>query len=206
MKYLFFAIFNMLFFLQVWGQKEVLMRYDADDLKQLVLNADEVFDIKISTSKKNEVVITSVSEGEYYNEFSLGVEMLENKMIISSSFPEELQEGYDKLSAHKVFSVMLNLEIPEGLDVHIESNIAAVTATGNFRSLQVQSRSGRCRLEKFRGNALVNTYSGSIDVFTGNASIEAISRSGKISIPPSTPGKYKIKLHSNTGDIRVREN
>ena len=206
MKFLLSFFLAAFLFQTAFSQKNVSHVYDAGNIEQLVFYADEIFRINIKTSLKDEIVITTHSSGEYFNDIHLKVERLEKKMIISTSFPESLQEGFDKLSAHKVFSVEVTLEIPEDLDVYVESNIASLTGAGEFDNLQVQLRSGYCKLENFSGNALVNTYSGSIEVQTSNAVIDAYTRSGKISLPPKSSGRYVVKLHSGTGDILVREN
>ncbi|MFO7718929.1 MAG: hypothetical protein R6W85_00645, partial [Gillisia sp.] len=129
-----------------------------------------------------------------------------DRMILTTHFREILQSGYDKLSAHKVFSLEITLEIPEGLEVFIKSNIASVSGSGTYKNLEVELKSGNCELTSFQGNALVNTYTGSIDVQTKNAEITAISRNGNLMVPPDITGKNKIHLTTINGNIRVREN
>lgn len=194
---LFLNIFN------GYSQKETLDIYDAGGIEQLYIHIDEVFKINIRTSKTNKITITSRAGGEYYNDISLDVEVMQDQMALTSQYMEVLQNGYDKLSAHKVFSFEISIEIPEGLYVAIDSNIASVRAKGKFKYLQAQLRSGFCRLEDFTGNALVNTYTGGIEVETANTSIIATSRKGSINLPEKFGGKYKVELHSITGDIRV---
>lgn len=201
-------IFSSLFLcFQGFSQKDISKVIDAENIRKIIINGDEIFRINlVAAGEKKQVKITAHSEGEYYNNIALDHEMEQEKLIISSNFAEILQGGYDKLSAHKVFSLEVDIEIPEGLEVYVESNIAALTARGKFKNLQVQLKSGFCKIIDFEGNALVNTYSGFIEVETHNAVIDAVSRGGKVSLQSATGGKFNIKLHSGTGDIRVREN
>ena len=180
--------------------------YDAQNIEKLYIFTDEVFRINLKTSEKDKIILTSHSEGEYFNDISLNVELLQDRMILTTQFRKILQSGYDKLSAHKVFSLEITLEIPEGLEVFIKSNIASVSGSGTYKNLEVELKSGYCELTSFVGNALVNTYHGSIDVQTQNAEITAISRNGKVIIPPEITGKNKIHLTTINGNIRLREN
>lgn len=186
-----------------FSQKSTLESYDAKDIQQLYIHLDEVFKINVTTSKTNRIGITTSAQGEYYNDISLEVEVLQERLVLTSKFREILQSGFDKLSAHKVFSMEITLEIPEGLEVYIDSNIAAVMAEGNFQNFQAQLRSGVCHLHNFSGDALVNTYSGGIVVETQNATIIASSRKGRLYIPRISLGEHKVELRSITGDIRV---
>lgn len=182
------------------------MRFDVAGVNKLFIFTEEVFKIHLETSKTDQIILTSHSAGEYYNEINLKMEVLKDKMILTSEFREILRGGYDKLSAHKVFSMEITLKIPEKMEVFINSNIASVFATGNYTYLEVELKAGLCELKDFSGNALVNTYSGAINIETTNANISASTRQGEVYLSDNNPGKYKVELHSITGDIMVREN
>ncbi len=189
-----------------YSQKVSTRIYDAKNIQELFVSTDEVYEIIIKTSKTDKITLSSHAEGEYYNDISLNVEVQKDRMLLTSAFNKALQGGFDKLSAHKVFSLGLTLEIPEGIDVIIESNIASVIASGTFKNLQIQLQSGYCKLEPFLGNAVINTYKGGIQVSTSNANINAKSRNGKVDIPKDLSGNHEIKLTSIDGDISVVKN
>ncbi|MFO7719806.1 MAG: hypothetical protein R6W85_05120 [Gillisia sp.] len=170
--YVSFLIFISVVFCS-FSQKDVSGTYDAQNIEKLYIFTDEVFKINLKTSEKDKIILTSHSDGEYFNDISLNMELFQDRMILTTHFREILQSGYDKLSAHKVFSLEITLEIPEGLEVFIKSNIASVSGSGTYKNLEVELKSGNCELTSFQGNALVNTYIGSIDVQTKNAEITA---------------------------------
>lgn len=199
-------IFITLFTISGFSQKDTSRSFDAAGIEKIYIYTDEVFKINLKTSDKPLIILTSHSEGEYFNDISLDAEVLQDRMVITSNFREILQSGFDKLSAHKVFSLEISLEIPEGLEVFIKSNIASVNGSGRFKKLEVELKSGACDLEVFYGDLVINTYNGSITVETFDAEIIAHSRNGEIFLPPATPGKNQIKLTSINGNIRVREN
>lgn len=189
-----------------FSQKDISGTYDAEDIEKLYIFTDEVFRINIKTTNTDQIIISSHSEGEYFNDISLEVELLQDKMVLTSRYREVLQGGFDKLSAHKVFSLEITLEIPENLEVFIKSNIASVSGSGNFKNLEVDLKNGSLVFSSFVGNAMINTYKGPIILHTKNADITATSRNGKVEIPEDMNGKYRIILKTISGNILVREN
>jgi len=196
-----------LFSLFASAQKNTSTQIDAKEIQSLYIDTDEVFKIIIKTStNSNQISISTHSEGEYFNDIALNTEVRKNSVYLTTQFREILQSGFDKLSAHKVFSLEVTLEVPEGLRVFIKSNIASVEAKGAYKFIQVQLNSGYCNLSDFMGNALVNTYNGAITIETTDATVTASSRNGKVILSADLSGKDIIKATSINGDIRVVEN
>ncbi len=203
---IFLTFLTSLFTLFAFAQKDTSYQFDAKEIESVYINTDEVFKINIKTTKSNWISITTHAEGEYFNDIALNTELKGTSLYLSTQFREILQSGYDKLSAHKVFSLEVTIAIPEGLQVFIKSNIASVVAQGNYTYIQVQLNSGYCNFYNFTGNALVNTYNGNITIQTTDATVTASSRKGKVILPKVFLGKYLIKASSINGTIRVMEN
>jgi hypothetical protein len=203
---IYITILLFFFTLLASAQKETTQELDATEIKNLYIDTDEVFKINIKTIKGDHIFISTHADGEYYNDIALSTTIEGKGVYLTSQFREILQSGYDKLSAHKVFSLELSLEIPENLQVYVKSNLASVEAEGAYEYLQVQLNSGYCNLNNFEGNALINTYNGAILIKTLGATVIASSRNGKVFLPAKNNGNYKIKATSINGDIRVEEN
>ncbi len=200
------SILLFLFFsLSLSAQKETLETIDAKSVEAIQIYADEVYSISIETYEGSEIIIATHSEGEYYNQIRLNTEIQNKKLILSTKYPEALSGGYDKLSAHKVFSLDLQLKIPAGLRLYVESNLASVTATGDFKFLELRLNQGFCELKDFSGNGNVQTIMGNILVETRNTRVVAESRNGKLELPLSRDGDKLLKLTSVNGDISLRE-
>lgn len=200
-------IFACLFFssLSVLAQKEVSRVLDAGNLNRIVLSSDEVFRISVTTAPVHSISIKSHTDGEYYNDISLDSQIKGHTLYLKSRFPEALQNGFDKLSAHKVFAMEVKLEIPEDMSMEIKSNVASVFLEGEYENVLVQLTSGSFYAEEFSGNAVVNTFDGNIILATRNALIDAETRHGSLTLPHSTGGFHKIKLTSINGNIEVSE-
>ncbi|MDR9457605.1 MAG: hypothetical protein RI572_09360 [Salegentibacter sp.] len=195
----------MFYSLSLFSQKETLEIIDAKSVEGIQIYADEVYSISIETYEGSEIIIATHSEGEYYNRIRLNTEIQDENLILSTQYPEALSGGYDKLSAHKVFSLDLELKIPERLKLYIESNLASVTATGEFKFLELRLNQGFCDLRDFSGNGNVQTIMGNILVETLNTRVEAESRNGNLEMPLARNGDNLLKLTSVNGDIRLRK-
>lgn len=201
------VIFALLLFFSAnsFAQKEVSKVMDAGDLNNIVLSSDEIFRITVETAPVHSITIKSQADGEYFNDISLDSEVRGKTLFLKSLFPEALQDGFDKLSAHKVFAMEVKLQIPEDMSLEITSNLASVFLEGDFENVLVQLKSGSFYSEDFSGNAIINTYDGNIQLSTTNALVDAETRHGKLNIPHAARGTHKIKLTSINGDIEVSE-
>ena len=112
--------------LSVQAQKETEQLIDAGNIEKIVLQSDEIYKITMRTAPVKSISIKSRADGEYFNNISLDAEVVGEKLFLKSRFREILQSGFDKLSAHKVFAMEVELLVPKGLEVEINSNVASV--------------------------------------------------------------------------------
>ena len=186
-----------------FAQKETSSLIEAKGITNIVIRSDEVFRIGISTAPVETITIRTRADGEYYNNISLDAEVSGETLLLTSRFREILQSGFDKLSAHKVFAMEVELEVPEGLSVELISNLASVFAKGEYERMFVQLKSGYCSLQEFSGDAVVNTFDGNVEVETTNAQVEASSRHGIINSDFNAGGQHTIRVTSINGNISV---
>ena len=200
-----FLFFFLLFSFQVFSQKETVERVDAAEVTHIVFDSDEVYKILITTSSTNQVVIKSRTEGEYFNNISIDAEVRGSTLFLESRFREALADGFDKLGAHKVFVIEVELIIPENLNVEVSSNVASAYIEGDYKNVFIELKNGSCYLQNFSGNAIINTFDGNIEVAAKNISVEAESRHGTLNVPIVAQGVHLLKLKSINGNIKVTE-
>lgn len=199
-------IFFLFFTVSVYAQKQTTTVYDARDIRAVVLHGDEIYRINLRTGPVDRITVKTRSDGEYYDRIYMYSEIKGDKLFLSSKYPEILNSGYDKLSAHKVLSMEVDILIPESLKVNLRSNLASVSMRGAYQDVYIQLKSGSATLDDFQGSAVINTYDGDITVLAPEKfSIQAESRYGKVSVPNSTEGLNVLKLTSINGDISVQE-
>lgn len=187
------------------AQKETQQILPAEKIDKIVIGANEVFFVSIEASDRKNILVSTRSQGEYFQEIRVKSRVENHTLFLVSNFKKILTSGYDKLSAHKVYSFQINLKTPSNLEVLVSSNIASVVASGSFKKFETELKSGNCSLKNFSGNAVLNTYSGNIFVETLPATIEAISRNGKVELPANFSGKNHIRATSIHGNIQVEK-
>ena len=188
-----------------FGQKETSQVLEASGIQKVLFASDEVFRIRLSTTSEKIITIRSMADGEYYNDIGLETQVEAGILYLSSKFREILQSGFDKLSAHKVLAMEVELRVPEGIVVEINSNLASVHGEGIHERLIVELKSGSCYLQNFSGNAVINTYEGNVEVQTRSAMVEASSRHGSVKTPALNIGPQKIEITSVNGNISVQK-
>ncbi len=188
------------------AQRNTQEKIDASNIQSIRIDSDEVFLVTVKTAAVSQISIKTHSEGEYFDNILLRSKVEGGELVLSSEYPEMLTGGYDKLSAHKVFSLEIELEIPKGLELSVTSNIASLIAEGNFKAVYANLKQGYCHLLDFSGAAEINTYKGDILVGTKKGIIEASSRHGNVQVPDFLPGRAPLKLTSIDGNIKVVKN
>ncbi len=185
------------------GQKMTSQRIEAHMIKHIVIESNEVFKISIETKPQKHVNLKTQSEGEYFQNIGVVAKIEGEQLFINSKYPEILTSGFDKLSAHKVFAVEILLEVPEDIRVDIRSNVASVFGEGSYDGLNIELKTGQCKLINFQGNLLVNTYKGDIKIFTEPAKVDAISRQGEVFNQLNYTGENLLQLKTIEGNIYI---
>ncbi|AXT52183.1 hypothetical protein D1818_15560 [Aquimarina sp. BL5] len=197
----FFSIFLQLS-ISVQSQSIFNKSIDATDLSEVFIFLDDTFQIEITNTSENKIIVNGISEGEYQNNILINATRKEDSLTILDDIQPFSEKHNDKLSAHKVIVVKVKIQIPQHLNVTIKSRIASLKLNAKIKSLFVELNSGDCLLRNFIGNAMINTLEGDITVYTKNATINTKTKSGILSIEKIF-GQHQIELKSITGNISV---
>ena len=174
-------------------------------VKVVYFEANQVSEIHLKTHKQSKFQFNSSSEGSYKSELYLNYQIIQDSLIIKSSFPKNLEFGDNKMTSMQEFSVKVNFIMPKNIKLIINSDLASVYGQGHFKSFLLNTKSGQCKLTPFSGNASINTYSGNIIIATKDAVIEAYSQNGIVDVYDFLINKNQIKLKTVNGDIIVTQ-
>jgi hypothetical protein len=179
--------------------------FHAEDLKGLYIQSDEIFEIHLSTSPSDHITIGTRIDGETFESSLINTNIQDHILKIETGRTPDFEPFNDKLSAHKVLSIVLYINVPIGMDIDIFSTLASVDAQGSFGQVQINLGRGGCRLVdfRFRESATINTLTGTIQVQVDTAAVTAQSRNGNVVIPPSLDHGLPLLLKSIHGDILV---
>ncbi len=187
------------------AQKRISQSYDAIDLKELYINSNEIFQINIVALNTDKVTVNTIIDGETFASTLLNTIMHNDVIKITTGKTPDYIPFNDKLSAHKVMSIVLEITVPEGLDISVYSTLASLDGTGNWGQTQVNLGRGGCRLEdfSFRESVKINTISGDIILTLPQSNVSAQSRNGSVVIAPGMNTGKTVVLESLHGNINV---
>ncbi len=174
----------------------------ATDLTEVLMVLDNTFQIEITNTSENKIIISAISEGEYQNNILINAKRKDDTLTIFDDIQPFSENYNDKLSAHKVIVLKVKIQLPQYLKVTLTSRIASLKLDAKMKSLFVELNSGDCLLHNFIGNATINTLDGDIIVYTKNATINSVTKSGILSVEKIL-GQHQIELKSITGNISV---
>ena len=190
-----------------FAQKQLMQSYSNPEISGVYINSNEVFEIRLNAQPVSGITVTTLIEGETFESSLLQTVVEDGILKITTGRTPDFVPYNDKLSAHKVLSIVLEITVPEGLDIDIYSTLASVDGKGKFGKVQMNLGRGGCRLEgfRFRESAQINTLTGSINIATETTSVIAQSRNGVVVIPKGFPVGEDLTLQSIQGDITVRK-
>jgi hypothetical protein len=188
-----------------YGQKNGQEIIEAKGIKGIMITSDQVFKIDVSSIKTDKITVKSEISGETFESMVINSEVKNGFLEINASRSPFFKELDDKLAAHKVMSIVLNITMPEGFEFWVESALAAVNMQGDYDLIELNLGRGDCNLKHFRGSGKINTRSGNIYVNTQNCNIDGTSRHGKENIESVAQGIHHLELKSITGTITVTQ-
>jgi hypothetical protein len=180
-------------------------KIEDDHIKKVFFAAKQVSKVNLKTHQSDVFQFNSSAEGSYKNDIYFDYEVKDDVLYIKSIYPERLAFGDNKMTSMQAFSVAVTLSLPKNLTVEIESEMASIEGSGQYKNLIINTKSGHCQLVNLRGNAIINTYDGNIVITTRQAKIEAKSQNGLLDIQQALIKKHVVVLRSVNGNIKVMQ-
>jgi DUF4097 and DUF4098 domain-containing protein YvlB len=187
----------------LYSQYKTSFQIEDKKIKVVVFEAEQVSLIALNTKGQSKIQFNSTSEGTYKRDLYFDYVINQDSLIIKSIYPKSLEFGDNKMTSMQEFSVSVRLSLPENLSFILDSEIASVEGSGIFKNVQINTKSGYCKLINFVGDANINTYNGKIYVKTRQAKVEAKSQAGDVNIDPALVENNQLNLRTVNGDIEV---
>jgi sulfur relay (sulfurtransferase) DsrF/TusC family protein len=191
--------------MSLYAQKRLTQTYDATAIKELYIHSNEIFKIKITTGEVREITVATIIDGETFASTLLNTFTNDGVLKITTGKTPDYIPFNDKLAAHKVLAIELEIIIPIGLDVSIYSTLASVDTYGKLGQVRIDLGRGHFKGEefRFRESGKINTISGSIYISSNLVNVTAQSRNGKVDIPPTQAEGPLLAIKSIHGDVTV---
>lgn len=189
-----------------FSQKIIEKEIAANHYNNIEISSDKIHHIHLISTDLNTISIITRIEGQDYESVVLSLLEKNNTLLIEPDTTPFFKSINDKLAAHKVQSIEIELKLPKRLGVTINSKIASLTSKGSFNNIEASLEDGNCTLTNFEGNANISSKSGFIDVSTkANIKGYAYSKSGFIinELSDNLRSNYNITAQTKDGDISL---
>jgi len=196
---LFLFVFFML--VHAHGQKLVRKAFIGPRTETIQIDAQYCYRIDLKTASSDVVQVSASMEGEYAKDLVLSIKQSGTTAMISAGFQPLFVNPNDKLSAHKVVSIALEISVPEYKNVNVFGTNTNLYARGTYKDLNVILSDGRCTLEHVSETVSVTTQKGDILLYAPSGSIVAESTYGKVEKETIPFGDNQFVLKTIEGDI-----
>ncbi len=186
------------------AQKTIQKEFDSEGIQKLSIADDAIFKITVQSSEESTIKVSAHISGEHFESIIIEEKIVDSTLFLKTGFAPFFTLENDKLAAHKMMAIEVELTVPKKLAVEVNSNLASVIATGTFKSLSISLENGNCILNDFFGNAQLKTIAGNIAVLAQkNVSGKAISKNGTVENNLLNKGKFFVEAESINGNISL---
>lgn len=187
------------------AQKVIKKSILNPNTSSILIDTGNCFKLDLTTTISKEIVIEAIIDGEYKNDLLLKIEEQQSATKISTGFHPSFVNPNDKLSAHKVVSIALKVQIPEHMKVRIIGTSCNANINGTYDILDVSMDDGICNLENVSKSVHVVTQSGDIHVRTNRGDIVSKSTFGNVFKANIPRGNSNFNLSTITGNIYLKK-
>lgn len=185
------------------GQKLVRKTLVNKNQQYIQVDTKNCFTTTITATAVEELQVEAAMEGEYANDLAIRITEDGANVLVSADFLPNFKNPNDKLSAHKVVSIALRINVPIDSNVLVYGTNSEIISSGQFKNLKVVLADGPCSLNHATGNIDIKTQNGHINAVGLVGDISAITTYGKLTIGKELHGFYDVKLTSVSGNISV---
>lgn len=178
---------------------------EAKAISTIEIDASQAYRLVVKATKAPAIHIKAVMEGEYKNDLLINTRKSGGHFKISTSFQPLFKDPNDKLSAHKVISVLLVVELPEHSNLIVSGGNINVTINGNYKTIKANTISGNFTVTDVIGNGEIRNFRGNIFVNNYPGKILPQSRYGKIFGRNTVKRKAVLTLKTVNGNIYINK-
>jgi len=186
-------------------QNKTENKFSSNGISEIIVDGDQIFDIKVIAEKSETILIKAVSDGEYGNDYQVISEVKGKQLFIALKRISVEKTADDKRNAHKVVAAALEIKLPENMRLSIKSDVGSLDAKGKFNELKINLSQGGCNIKGTARLSNIKTVDGNIFVRTKNAIIQTDSHHGLVDFPSDMLGFNVWKLTTNGGNITVKK-
>lgn len=199
------VLLSFFFLVELQGQKLVKKAFIGPRTEYIQIDAANCYTLTMNTAQTNEVDVSASIEGEYAKDLLVSIEEEGTTVRISAGFHPNFINPNDKLSAHKVISIALEITVPQYKNVSVFGTHSEVQAEGKYTDLNIKLSDGRCILRNVSEAVQVNTQNGDIWLTALSGNVLAESAYGEVEQNQIPKGNNQYMLKTVEGNIHLRK-
>lgn len=185
------------------AQKAVKRLLLDDHISSIQINAEQFYLVTLRTvnNEADEISLSAKMEGEYGNDIQLNTSTQGETMFITSDFQPTFSLPNDKLGAHKVISVAIEITVPPWKNVTLTGGHTRVVANGAYEELNIVLAQGDCYLKEVTGGISVRSDGGNITVADSSGKGTIHAKYGTVYGHLPKDGNGYFHLSTTTGNV-----
>ena len=200
------ALLFLLLSLPALAQKSTVKEADAGILQVLQIDVDNIYRLDVKTTNGDTFKASMNTEGEFSTEMVLNLIENGSTWLLNVGFAPGFEPNDDKLGAHKIVSVDLTLEIPQGKYLMVSGRCLRVSLDGVYDKTEVILDAGNIAARNFKASGILSTNEGSIKVYAQDDVAAIVDGSPERVINElETPATNYLKVRTAKGSVKLRK-
>ncbi len=189
-----------------YAQHQVTREISGSKITRIQIDSRMASALKVTTHTSQQITVTLKTEGEFTEEiFPVIQKPTPGELSIRLVWNPAFTLPDDKLSAHKVISVSLEVRIPESRIVSIKGGDAFSIIKGKYEKIAIKLDDAHCYLEEVTGFLEVTVNKGNIHILSPEANVQATSLYGRVEGKAKKTYKTYIHATSKRGNVYINK-
>jgi len=175
------------------------------DLRGITIDMRFIQGLQLSTHASKDVLLNTKSEGEYQMQYVVVTQQEDQWLTVYPQRVPAFNAHNDKLSAHKVIAMTLEMRIPEAVLVEIEAQQGRLEVSGLYRELNVQLDEGSLVLSHRAEQSTIKTKTAAVYLNVPSGHLDSHLEKGRIfgTIKPNE--NYRYTVNSQSGSLYLNQ-
>ncbi len=187
------------------AQKKLEKVIPLNDIAFFQINSENCYKVKLRTHNINEIFVKAYIEGEYQNDIIIVTTQQITTLFIGAEFQVLFENPNDKLSAHKVISISLDIVIPKWMSVKLLGGSTSINLSGQYNKIEVYSMDKNVVLQRVEGNVFVQSFSGDVILNIESGKVDANSKFGHVYSNDILKGDSNFIVNTVNGSIYINK-
>ncbi len=175
------------------------------ELRGITIDMRFIQGLQLSTHASKDVLLNTKSEGEYQMQYVVVTQQEDQWLTVYPQRVPAFNSLNDKLSAHKVIAMTLEMRIPEAVLVEIEAQQGRLEVSGLYRELNVQLDEGSLFMSHRAEQSTIKTKTAAVHLNVPSGHLDSHLEKGQIFGVINPNDNYRYTVSSQSGSLYLNQ-